>query len=223
MKPNTSASSVGIIALSYAAGATNAFAFLTLGGVFAGNITGNFILMDLPQHPEYLFILVGALVAVAASVVVSLVIGFSVTRSREGVIAYSPVFGVLIASTAVQLVVAVGWLLLPTRSAFWTQCIFVVFAAAAVALQRVVARRIFAATELPTPLARGSVAAIVEDLVSGKAGPLQALRLSSVVALIVGVVSAGVTLFFATPLGAFPPVVGALVAFFATRAALPDR
>ena len=51
--------------LSFGAGATDAFAFLALGGIFTANMTGNLVLVGLVGRDDYLASLVGAAIAIA--------------------------------------------------------------------------------------------------------------------------------------------------------------
>ena len=216
MKPSTSASSVAIIALSFAAGATDAFAFLALGGIFTANMTGNLILIGLFQRPSYLTTLLGALVAIVLFIV-ALVIGFATTKPTGAAMAYRRVFGLLLVTGVIQLLVALAWLALPTRGDFWMQCIFIAFSASAMAFQTVIAKRLFAATGLSTTYVTGSITSLVEDLVAGKSGVVQVIRTGSVLALVAGAFSGAAVIFFAMPLGAVLPVIGVIVALIAVR------
>ncbi|MDQ2697345.1 MAG: DUF1275 domain-containing protein [Actinomycetota bacterium] len=93
------------IVLSFAAGATDAFAFLQLGGIFTANMTGNMVLMGLVQRPDYLGTLFGGSVAIAAFAV-GVYVALRIARpgSHRGLVV------VLAMTAAAQVLVLIGWL-----------------------------------------------------------------------------------------------------------------
>jgi len=214
MKPSTSASAVAIIALSFAAGATDAFAFLSLGGIFTANMTGNLILIGLFQRPTYLITVIGALTAIVVFVV-ALFIGFTTTKPDGTGMAYRRVFGLLAVTGVIQFAVALGWLVLPTRDDLWMQCIFIALSASAMAFQTVIAKRLFSATGLSTTYVTGSITSLIEDMVAKKSGAVQVIRAGSVLTLVAGAFAGAAIIFFVMPLGAVLPLVGVIVAVVA--------
>src|SRR5262245_60051139 len=87
------------VVLSFAAGATDAFAFLQLGRILTANMTGNLILVGLYQRPNYTTTLIGALVAVVVFALVTY-LGFRLA---------DPARRLLIVATAAQVAVLAGY------------------------------------------------------------------------------------------------------------------
>src|SRR5690349_2196820 len=111
------------VVLSLGAGATDAFAFLALGGIFTANMTGNLGLTTLFQRPGYATALAGALVALAVFAA-ALAAGFRMKR-------------VLGPAAGLQALVLAGWLAHVPHPAL------IACSAAAMALQTVAGKRAF--------------------------------------------------------------------------------
>ncbi len=129
-----------LVTLSFATGATDAFAFQMLGGIFTANMTGNLVLMTLTTRPHYLQALAGATIAVAAFAL-TLWIGFRLTRGDGHPGPGRRVVRLIFAALGLQtLTLALGfWVVhdLPGASPFAV----VAASAAAMAAQTAAARR----------------------------------------------------------------------------------
>jgi uncharacterized membrane protein YoaK (UPF0700 family) len=142
------------ITLSLAAGATDAFAFQALGGIFTANMTGNLVLTTLFQRPGYAGSLVGALVAIAVFAA-ALAAGFELTRAAPR----GRVVSLLGAATGLQALVLVGWLRHGPDTALALQCALVACSAGAMALQTVVGRRVSSFAGVTTTYVTGTITA----------------------------------------------------------------
>lgn len=69
-----------LLVLSFCSGATDAFAFINLGGIFTANMTGNLILVSLIHRPGYLVTLLGAGIAIVVFSA-ALLLGFRLTTA----------------------------------------------------------------------------------------------------------------------------------------------
>jgi uncharacterized membrane protein YoaK (UPF0700 family) len=174
----------GLLMLAFSAGATDAFAFLSLGGIFTGMMTGNMILIGMFTRTEYVHVLVGAVTAVVFFALGAYV-GFRLLTPRAGLTDRpgSMVSRALIPSLAAQLVGAVLWIAAPK----WAAQDFAVVAVLAIALslQTVAAKKASDVMGITTTYVTGTLTTMMQDLVeSGGKGNL--LRALSVLSLPVG-------------------------------------
>jgi len=217
MQPSASASSVAIIALSFAAGAMDAFAFLSLGGVFTSIMTGNLVISGLFQRPNYAATVTGIATALVLFII-SVAIGFSVTKPGAGRNSFRRWYFLLVATLVLATVVAVGWVFLHDRANLAVRCIFLAISASAMGLQSVVAKRAFAATGFSTTYMTGNITSLVGDIVERQAQQTQLTRALGIVAVVVGSVSSAAVMFGLPVLGGSIPLVGMIVALIALRA-----
>jgi len=216
MQPSPSASSVAIIALSFAAGAMDAFAFLSLGGVFTSIMTGNLVISGLFQRPDYAATVTGIGTAVVLFIT-SVAIGFSVTKPGTGRNSFRRWFFLLVATLALATIVAVGWIFLHDHASLAVRCIVIAVSASAMGLQSVVAKRAFSSTGFSTTYMTGNITSLVGDIVEGQARQTQLTRALGIVAVVVGSVSSAAMMFALPALGASIPLVGMIVAVIALR------
>lgn len=200
--------SFAIVVLSFGTGAADAFAFQELGGIFTANMTGNLVLIGLEGRPDYLGVLIGASAAIVVFVLM-LAAGFALTRVAPGNLV--GLRCVMVGVVAAQVCVQALWLGVSGHPTLLTRCLLISASAAAMALQTVVARRLFNALGLTTTFVTGAITALVQDLVEGRASGW-ALRASSVAALLAGAFAAAGTMAAFPALGPLLPVVAAGVA-----------
>lgn len=192
-----------LLVLSFCAGATDAFAFLALGGIFTANMTGNLVLVGLVGRDDYLDTLAGAAVAIAVFFVV-LLVGFRYAHSRrtKSSRATTVLLGV---AAAMQVGILVAWWVLrsPTNAVIVDG--LVALSASAMALQTVVARTSAVGGGLSTTFVTGTMVSVVDDLAQGKTEYL-GLRLGAIAALVAGSLVGAVSILLSPGLG---PIVSA--------------
>ncbi|MCY1140821.1 YoaK family protein [Actinoplanes sp. Pm04-4] len=203
------------VVLSFAAGATDAFAFLQLGGIFTANMTGNLILVGLFQRPGYTTTLIGATVAVIVFALVAY-LGFRLTLSRVG-----PSRGarlLLITATVVQVAVLAGYALTDRPLERALLCVFIALSSVAMACQTVIGRTIEARSGVTTTFVTGTLTSLMQNLANGKRD-FRTVRTLSIVALVGGALSGALAVATDPLLGAALPLVPSLVALalLATR------
>ncbi|OZC54708.1 DUF1275 domain-containing protein [Rhodococcus sp. 14-2470-1a] len=187
-----------LLMLSFGAGATDAFAFLALGGVFTANMTGNLVLVGLVGRDDYLASLVGAAIAIAVFFVV-LLAGFRYAHRSVRV----PTLPLLGTAAAVQVLTLVAWWL-----DVGAVVALVAMSAAAMALQTVVARSSLPEGGLSSTFVTGTMVNIADDLARGRTEHL-ALRLGAIAALVAGSFAGALSIHAEPRLG---PLVAAVVA-----------
>ena len=197
-----------LLILSFGTGATDAFAFLNLNGVFTANMTGNLVLIGLLQRPGYLAAL-APIIAAVLSFAGTAYLGFRVTRPSGG--QHRATVLVLAAAAAAQLVVLTGWL--PAGSTLTTaaKTVLVVFSAAAMACQTVVARRLAAQSGVTTTFVTGTVTSLAQDLSDGTGGA-RSVRIAAIGFLVAGAFCSAAALAIAPWSAAILPALAALVA-----------
>jgi uncharacterized membrane protein YoaK (UPF0700 family) len=165
----------GLVALSFGAGATDAFAFLCLSGIFSANMTGNLVLIGLFQRPGYLQTLVGASAAVVAFAAAAYFC-FRLVQASAGVAAG------LAMSVAAQMLVLGGWSAVAGHPAPWLQVVLVMLSSVAMGAQTAVSRTV--APPLTTTYVTGTLISVLEDAAKGRGG--KTLRLVTIAALVAG-------------------------------------
>ena len=195
------------VVLSFAAGATDAFAFLQLGGIFTANMTGNLILAGLTQRPGYASTLLGASVAVivfAAGVYLSLRIARSTDTSRRGQVI------VLAGTVAAQAAVLVGWLVSPQPTTLFAQLTLIVLSALAMAGQTSVARRIETGSGVTTTFVTGTLTNLMASFADGKRQD-RWLRVTVILTLVLGALCGSLLMRVDTALGAALPLIPSII------------
>lgn len=182
-----------LVALSFAAGATDAFAFLALNSVFTANMTGNLILVGLFQRPHFAATLIGAGGAVLVFAL-ALYVGFRLTRVPSG---SRPGFGPLIGAAGFQALTAALWLASRQSPALPIILVLIALSCIAMALQTVAAKRMGADRSISTTFATGTMTGLMQDLADGVPGEVR-LRLLIVLAVPAGALL-GAALMHAAP------------------------
>ncbi|MDJ0394807.1 YoaK family protein [Rhodococcus sp. G-MC3] len=187
-----------LLVLSFGAGATDAFAFLSLGGIFTANMTGNLVLVGLVGREEYLDTLVGAAIAIAVFFVV-LLAGFRYVHTSTATPTRSTTV-LLALAAAIQVGTFAAWWILDNPPAEVVIDVLVALSASAMALQTVVARTSAVGGGLSTTFVTGTMVNVVDDLAQGKTEYL-ALRLGAIAALVAGSFAGAVSILLAPGLG----------------------
>ncbi|WP_312144729.1 YoaK family protein [Brevundimonas sp.] len=192
-----------LIALSFGTGATDAFAFLALQGVFSANMTGNLVLVGLYDRPGYREILAGSAFAVLAFAA-ALWAAFALTRRFS---AYRAGLSCLAATTLFQAAVAGFWIWSAARPGHAETFGLIALSCIAMASQTAGVRRLGADRSISTTFATGTLTGLVQDLADGIGGERR-LRLLIIAALPLGAL-AGAACMDAAPAAA--PLIPALL------------
>lgn len=197
--------------LSFGSGATDAFAFLLLGGIFTANMTGNLILVGLPGRPDYLHTVIGALLAIAAFSS-SAFASFKITRaSLPPAVSRRGMYGLLLGSAGIQLLVMVAWIQRGRESPLWLQTIIIALTAAVMGAQTAVSKRVQKRSGITTTFVSGTLTSLMQDLAEGNHG-VHLIRFTVILALIAGALSCGLLIDLAPNLGALIPAAASLIA-----------
>jgi uncharacterized membrane protein YoaK (UPF0700 family) len=175
----------GLLLLAFSSGATDAFAFLSLGGIFTGMMTGNLILIGMFTRPEFIHTLIGAATAITffAS---GAFIGFRLSKRIEP---GSITTRLLVPSTAVQVVATALWISVPQPPGHTEQYIIVALLAVALSLQTVAAKKASDVTGITTTYVTGTLTTTMQELAESR-GRGNLLRLLTVFSLPLGAVCA---------------------------------
>jgi uncharacterized membrane protein YoaK (UPF0700 family) len=203
-----------LLVLSFSSGATDAFAFLSLGGIFTANMTGNLVLIGLVQRPDYLQTLIGATTAVVFFIA-ALFAGFRIIAvlSHPSPGRNSATFRLLFVTSVVQALIVVGWLGSGSASTLDSTLRFglVALSSIAMAFQTVIGRQVSGNTGISTTFVTGTITTLVHDLVAGKStGWL--VRAASVVALVAGAFAGSGAIVAGRDFGPILPLLTAVVA-----------
>lgn len=207
------------LVLSFAAGATDAFAFLQLGGVFTANMTGNFVLAGLTSRPDFGEVLVGATVAVLLFCV-GTYLAFRFTRlvsissGRPAAAPPGRLVAVLAAAVIAQLCVLAVWLALPVETGSLTVCVLVGLSALAMSAQTVVARRIENRAAVTTTFVTGTLTSLMQSL-ADRVHDHHLIRVGAILLLVAGAFTgslvAGVDPVFGAALPLLPSIAGLII------------
>lgn len=203
---------LGLLLLAFSSGAMDAFAFLSLGGIFTGMMTGNLILVGMFSRPEFLHTLIGAATAIVFFAAGAFV-GFRSTRVVAGAAAQPTVLvlRVLGPSLAAQLAATVVWGLLPSPAPEIAQYGIVALLAVALSLQTVAAKKASDIMGVTTTYVTGTLTTTMQELAeSGGRGNM--LRILTVVSLPVGAVCATALLLLAPRFGLLLPLAVSAIA-----------
>ncbi|PPG80933.1 hypothetical protein C5C52_10030 [Rathayibacter sp. AY1E5] len=173
---------LALVLLAIASGATDAFAFLLLGGIFTANMTGNLVLLGLYPRSAWLTTAGGAVTAIVffAGAVYA---GFRTTRARTPSTGDGrrPLRAIALVGVVLQLAVAVAWPTVQGGTSLLVDCAFIATSAAALGLQTVLAKRISGAAGLTTTFVTGTLTSLMQELAERSSGSrtLQALIVAS--------------------------------------------
>ena len=189
---------------SYAAGATDAFAFLLLGGIFTANMTGNLVLAGLTQRPGYSAMLVGIVIALAAFSL-GLYTSFAIARPRPPV---SRLVTVQLLGTLAQIAVLLGWIWSPVGMGVAREVMLIALSAFAMAAQTVVSKRLEGHSGVSTTYVTGTITSLIADFADSKSQD-SFTRIGVIAALVVGALSGSLLINVAPALGAALPILPA--------------
>jgi uncharacterized membrane protein YoaK (UPF0700 family) len=202
--------------LSFGAGATDAFAFLALGGIFTANMTGNLVLVGLVGRDDYLGTLIGASVAIAVFFVVLLGgFRFAYTSSARPQRSTGVLLGV---AAFMQVAILLAWWVTRDHADQILVSALVAFSAAAMALQTVVARTSVAEGGVSTTFVTGTIVSVVDDLAQGRTEHL-GIRLGAIGALVAGSFAGALSILAVPSVG---PLVSTVTGCIAVGLALLD-
>jgi uncharacterized membrane protein YoaK (UPF0700 family) len=194
------------LVLASAAGATDAFAFLQLDGVFTANMTGNLVLAGLLQRPGYAASIVGIVVAVVVFVL-TLLVAFRVAPPAA---APGRRAALLVAGLVAQVAVLIGWWGSGGAPAAVVP-VLIGLSAVAMAAQTALAKRIEQRSGVTTTYVTGTLTSLVADLADRTPQAL-GTRVGVVVALVVGAFADAALVHVDPRLGAALPILPAAVA-----------
>lgn len=202
--PRLSPTALAAVVLAYAAGATDAFAFLQLSGVFTANMTGNLVLAGLIDRPGYDHAIIG----IATAIVIFAVTLFLALRFMPDDHPTVQTVTVLFFAVLAQFAIFCLWAARP--QGIFTAGIVVLIALSTIAMacQTAVAKRIDNASGVSTTYVTGTITSLMADLADRKPQPI-GTRLAVIGALVLGALG-GAILIHADPLfGAALPVMPA--------------
>ena len=202
------------LVLSFAAGATDAFAFLQLGGVFTANMTGNFVLAGLTSRPDFGEVLLGATVAVLLfSVGTFLAFRFTRLVATPGRPPEAPqhrLVLVLGGAVVAQACVLIGWIVSSDLRTTPVICVLIALSTLAMAGQTAVARRI-ERSGVTTTFVTGTLTSLMQSLADG-VHDHHLIRIGAIVLLVTGALCGslltGVDPVFGAALPLLPSIVG---------------
>ncbi|KQQ52776.1 MULTISPECIES: YoaK family protein [unclassified Plantibacter] len=203
------------LVLSFAAGATDAFAFLQLGGVFTANMTGNFVLAGLTSRPDFAEVLLGASVAVLLFSVGTF-LAFRFTRPVATTDRPTPeapqrrLVLVLGGAVVAQSCVLLGWIVSSDHRTMPVVCVLIALSTLAMAGQTAVARRI-ERSGVTTTFVTGTLTSLMQSLADG-IHDHHLIRIGAIVLLVAGALCGslltGVDPVFGAALPLVPSIVG---------------
>jgi len=195
------------VVLAFAAGATDAFAFLQLSGVFTANMTGNLVLGGLINRPGYGSTIAGiitAIVVFAATLFLALrFMPLDAPTDRTVIL--------LVFAAIAQAAIFGMWAVHPGATSTTTVVALIGLSTIAMACQTAVAKRIDGASGVTTTYVTGTITSLMADAADRKPQPV-GIRLGVIAALVLGALS-GAVLIHADPLyGAALPILPAITA-----------
>ncbi len=194
------------IVLSFAAGATDAFAFVMLGGVFTANMTGNLVLVGLTQRPGY----PSMIVWIAVVLIVFAGTLFLVLRFTTGTAPPRRLLVVLGLGVVTQAGVLIGWLAIPDPTALLATSVLLALSAVAMAAQTAVGRRIELRSGVSTTYVTGTITAIAADFADRRPQDFWT-RIGVISALVAGALSDSLLIAVAPAFGAALPLLPAVI------------
>jgi len=193
------------VVLAFAAGATDAFAFLQLLGVFTANMTGNLVLAGLTERSGYSTSIGGILVALVVFAGV-LYLAFRAAPNGDR---RDALIGILAAATLAQVLVLIIWASSPATKTMPMIMISIGLSASAMACQTVVAKRLDGESGVTTTYVTGTLTSIMADAADRRPQDVRT-RVGVLVALVLGALSGSLLIGVSPSLGAALPVVPAV-------------
>jgi len=188
------------IVLSFGSGATDAFAFLNLGGIFTAMMTGNLVIASLTQRPNYAETVLGATVSIA-SFALSVYLCLRVARKGAG---RERLVIVLAAAFLAQAGVLAGWALSSSRP-LMLMVTLISLSAAAMGAQTAVARRIESRSGVTTTYVTGTITAFMAAFADRTKGG-NVVRAAVIPALVLGALSGSMLMRIDPTFGAALPL-----------------
>lgn len=204
-----------VLALSFAAGVGDSFAFLTLGGIFTANMTGNVVLATMFSRPDYLATVAAALCALTAFAGAAFITFHVLGRGNGDRPRGAKVPAVLGAAAVVQTGMATVWTLAAGRAA---RIVAVALAAAVMGIQSAVMKRAAVAGGVTTTYITGTITGIADDLATGRE-PVGTRVVSLLTFVAGGVTGCALTMTCER----LAPWVSLAVLLLATRCSMPRR
>ncbi|MFF0448830.1 DUF1275 family protein [Streptomyces sp. NPDC004609] len=178
--------------LTVAAGATDAVAYLGLGGVFTANMTGNLVLLGI-AGAQGLDLHIARAAAATLAFTAGLVLAFRFTRTLDtGAVWPRRITGVLAVSLGCQLVFLAGWTAVGGRPGGVADVALVSVSALAMGVQTACARRV-ALAGITTTFVTGTLTSMAESAAAGSARHLMR-RLGVLLALVAGALGGALAL-----------------------------
>lgn len=188
--------SLSLLVLTMGSGATDALAFLGLGGVFTANMTGNLVLVGLVGRTDYpgaAFRAVVACIGFGAAVRVSVMI----TR-RFQIVRRTPGTALLGMSLGLQAAFLACWLLVAAEPSSSQTISLVVLSSAAMGVQTAAVRSMTETFGITTTFVTGTMTSLMADgfpwRAPGSARRGAAVRLATVLALPLGALTGALVL-----------------------------
>lgn len=191
-----------LVLLTFGSGATDAFAFLLLNGIFTANMTGNLVLLGMFTRPDWLVTVAGA----GTALVVFAAAAFAAFR-----VSPAPVVLGLVSIT-LQLGLLVAWSTSGGHVGTAGSCGMIALSAAALGTQTVLAKRISGVSGVTTTFVTGTLTSLMEELAARRHG-VRLVQLTVVLALLAGA-------FAGTVVAHAAPLVVPLLPLIATGSAL---
>lgn len=192
------------VVLAFAAGATDAFAFLQLSGVFTANMTGNLVLSGLIDRPDYGSTIAGivtAIIVFAATLFVGL-------RFMPDDQATDRTVVLLTVAVVAQTAICAMWAAHPGAASPVSVVSLTALSAIAMGCQTAVAKRIDGASGVTTTYVTGTITSLMADAADRRPQPV-GIRLGVIAALVAGALCAAVLISVDTLYGAALPVLPA--------------
>lgn len=203
--------------LAFAAGATDAFAFLQLSGVFTANMTGNLVLVGLIDRPGY----DSAIVGIATAIVIFAVTLFLALRFMPDDHPTVETVVVLFFAVLAQFTIFCLWAARPQGISSTGIVALIALSTVAMACQTAVAKRIDIASGVTTTYVTGTITSLMADFADRKSQPV-GTRLAVIGALVLGALGSAM-LIRADPLfGAALPVLPAAGAAVLLASTVPN-
>lgn len=202
--------------LTVAAGATDALAYLGLGGVFTANMTGNLVLFGI-AGAHGIDLSVARASAATLAFTAGLILTFRLTRDLPtGGLWPRRITGTLAVSLLCQVAFLAGWIAVDARPGKVWDVVLVALSALAMGIQTACARRV-AVAGITTTFVTGTLTAMAESAAGGSARHL-VRRLCVLLALVVGALGGAFVLSRQpTAAAAIAPVLVAITLLLATR------
>ncbi|NQX34493.1 YoaK family protein [Herbiconiux sp. VKM Ac-2851] len=205
------------VVLAFAAGATDAFAFLQLSGVFTANMTGNLVLGGLIDRPGYGSTIAGIITAIVVFAVTLFLalrfMPFNAPTDRTVIL--------LVFAAIAQAAIFGMWAVHPGAASTTTVVALIGLSTIAMACQTAVAKRIDGASGITTTYVTGTITSLMADAADRKPQPV-GIRLGVIAALVLGALS-GAVLIHTDPLyGAALPILPAIAAAVLTATTVTD-